>query len=193
MSIRSRFSRDEFRVLTNQKFLKVEKADRMLDDAVTAKNLIFWYISVGAAINLNRVAPSARSDEATSQQVVGFHLAGEEYGIQITKIQEIILPGEITRIPQVPHFIEGLINLRGSVIPIIDLRKPFNLPSSERTDQEPRDRGCQRRRENDWRRRGCGELRSSGSIAIRSNRLRRPFLRQATNISRGWRKSITAC
>ena len=90
---------------------------------------------MGAAINLNRVAPSARSDEAASQQVVGFHLAGEEYGIEITKIQEIILPGEITRIPQVPHFIEGLINLRGSVIPIIDLRKRFNLPSSERTDQ----------------------------------------------------------
>ncbi|MBX9655324.1 chemotaxis protein CheW [bacterium] len=90
---------------------------------------------MGAAITPHRVGTSARSEEAASQQVVGFHLAGEEYGIEITKIQEIILPGEITRIPQVPHFIEGLINLRGSVIPIIDLRKRFNLPSSERTDQ----------------------------------------------------------
>lgn len=90
---------------------------------------------MGAAITPHRVGTSARFEEAASQQVVGFHLAGEEYGIEITKIQEIILPGEITRIPQVPHYIEGLINLRGSVIPIIDLRKRFNLPSSERTDQ----------------------------------------------------------
>lgn len=50
------------------------------------------------------------------------------------KIQEIILMGEITRIPQVPDYIEGLINLRGSVIPIIDLRKRFNLKAGPYTD-----------------------------------------------------------
>lgn len=59
--------------------------------------------------------------------MVGFFLGDEQYGIEITKIQEIILLGEITQIPQVPDYIEGLINLRGSVIPIIDLRKRFGL------------------------------------------------------------------
>ncbi len=50
-------------------------------------------------------------------QLVGFRLDNEDYAIAITKIQEIILMKPITRIPQVPDFIEGLINLRGSVIP----------------------------------------------------------------------------
>ena len=73
--------------------------------------------------------------EAGSRQVVGFRLHQEEYGIEITKIQEIILMGEITRIPQVPDYIEGLINLRGSVIPIIDLRKRFKLQATPYTDE----------------------------------------------------------
>ncbi len=60
-------------------------------------------------------------------QLVGFRLDNEDYAIAITKIQEIILIKPITRIPQMPDFIEGLINLRGSVIPIINLRKRFGL------------------------------------------------------------------
>ena len=64
-------------------------------------------------------------------QLVGFRLDNEDYAIAITKIQEIILMKPITRIPQVPDFIEGLINLRGSVIPIVNLRKRFGLPSAK--------------------------------------------------------------
>jgi purine-binding chemotaxis protein CheW len=60
-------------------------------------------------------------------QFVGFRLDNEDYAIAITKIQEIILMKPITRIPEVPAFIEGLINLRGSVIPIVNLRKRFGL------------------------------------------------------------------
>jgi purine-binding chemotaxis protein CheW len=70
---------------------------------------------------------SARGDRTTSQ-FVGFRLDAEEYAIAITKIQEIIVMKPITRIPQVPGVIEGLINLRGSVIPIVNLRKLFALP-----------------------------------------------------------------
>ena len=68
-------------------------------------------------------------------QFVGFRLDGEDYAIAITKIQEIILMKPITRIPQVPGFIEGLINLRGSVIPIINLRERFGLPRREQDDE----------------------------------------------------------
>jgi purine-binding chemotaxis protein CheW len=67
-----------------------------------------------------------RGDQAVTQ-FVGFRLDNENYAIAITKIQEIILMKPITRIPQVPDFIEGLINLRGSVIPIVNLRKRFGL------------------------------------------------------------------
>ena len=68
-------------------------------------------------------------------QLVGFRLDNEDYAIAITKIQEIILMKPITRVPQVPEFIEGLINLRGSVIPIINLRKRFSLPPRDVDDE----------------------------------------------------------
>jgi purine-binding chemotaxis protein CheW len=83
-----------------------------------------------------------QSDEGGSRrgdnpiiQLVGFRLDNEDYAIAITKIQEIILMKPITRIPQVPDFIEGLINLRGSVIPIINLRKRFGLAIREVDDE----------------------------------------------------------
>ncbi len=68
-------------------------------------------------------------------QLVSFRLAQEEYGIEITKVQEIILMGEITRVPQTPDYIKGLINLRSTVIPIVDLRLRFGLPKEEPTDE----------------------------------------------------------
>jgi purine-binding chemotaxis protein CheW len=60
-------------------------------------------------------------------QLVSFRLGEEEYGIEITKIQEIILMGEITRVPQTPAYVKGLINLRSNVIPILDLRLRFAM------------------------------------------------------------------
>ncbi len=67
------------------------------------------------------------------QQLVSFRLGVEEYGVSIMKVQEIIRMQEITRVPQMPDFIEGIINLRGNVIPIIDLRKRFGLAFGEKT------------------------------------------------------------
>ena len=64
-------------------------------------------------------------------QLVGFQLDDEEYGIDILKVQEINRITEITKSPQSPDFVEGVINLRGNVIPIIDLRKRFNMPHKE--------------------------------------------------------------
>lgn len=76
------------------------------------------------------------SGEATgSMQLVSFRLAQEEYGIEITRVREIILMGEITRIPQTPPYVKGLINLRSTVIPIVDLRLRFGLEEDELTDE----------------------------------------------------------
>ena len=69
------------------------------------------------------------------RQLVSFHLAEEEYGIEISKVREIILFGEITKIPQTPSFVKGLINLRSTVIPIIDLRLRFGLDETEPTEE----------------------------------------------------------
>ena len=56
-----------------------------------------------------------------------FSLAGEEYGIGILKIREIIGMMPITSVPESPHFVKGVINLRGKVIPVIDLRLRFGM------------------------------------------------------------------
>ncbi|MBD3256813.1 chemotaxis protein CheW [candidate division GN15 bacterium] len=72
---------------------------------------------------------------ADSMQLVSFNLGEETYGIEITKIREIILMGQITQIPETPHYIKGLINLRSTVIPVIDLRARFGLANGEQTDE----------------------------------------------------------
>jgi len=68
-------------------------------------------------------------------QLVTFTLGTEEYGVDIMRVQEIIRMQDITRVPQMPAFIEGVLNLRGNVIPVVDLRKRFALPTAEQTAQ----------------------------------------------------------
>jgi purine-binding chemotaxis protein CheW len=64
-----------------------------------------------------------------------FSLAGEEYGIGILKIREIIGMMPITSVPETPHFVKGVINLRGKVIPVIDLRLRFGMSESAYTER----------------------------------------------------------
>lgn len=64
-------------------------------------------------------------------QLVSFNIGSEEFGVDILKVQEINRMVEITRVPQAPNYVEGVINLRGKVIPIVDLRKRFNLEVKE--------------------------------------------------------------
>jgi purine-binding chemotaxis protein CheW len=90
---------------------------------------------VSTATLETRLEGQQNSDGAGSLQLVSFQLAQEEYGIEITKVQEIILMGEITRVPQTPKYIKGLINLRSTVIPIVDLRERFGLDQQEIGDE----------------------------------------------------------
>jgi purine-binding chemotaxis protein CheW len=69
----------------------------------------------------------------TRIQVVSFHLGNEEYGVDISQVQEIIRMVEITHVPRAPQFMEGVINLRGQLIPIVDLRARFAMPRIEHT------------------------------------------------------------
>jgi|YNPNPStandDraft_1061719.scaffolds.fasta_scaffold188517_1 purine-binding chemotaxis protein CheW len=64
-----------------------------------------------------------------------FSLAGEEYGLEILKVREIIGIMDITAVPQVPPEVKGVINLRGKVIPVIDLRLKFGMEAAQYTDQ----------------------------------------------------------
>ncbi|AGC50602.1 chemotaxis protein CheW [Lawsonia intracellularis] len=75
------------------------------------------------------------SDDSSLIQLVTFKIAGEEFGVDILKVQEIIRMMPITKVPNAPLFVEGVINLRGKVIPVIDMRKRFGMPSSAHDSQ----------------------------------------------------------
>ncbi len=64
-----------------------------------------------------------------------FQLGGEVYGLEILKVQEIIGIMTVTRVPRTPEFVRGVINLRGQVIPVIDLRLKFGMESKEDTEK----------------------------------------------------------
>lgn len=63
----------------------------------------------------------------STRQMVGFVIGDEMFGVDILSVQEIIRDATITTIPDAPDFLEGVINLRGSIIPVIDLRKRLKL------------------------------------------------------------------
>ncbi len=70
----------------------------------------------------------------TEMQLVIFKLGREEYGVSILQVQEIKRITDITRVPHTPEYIKGVINLRGSVLPVIDLKKRLNLPPAVSTE-----------------------------------------------------------
>jgi purine-binding chemotaxis protein CheW len=76
---------------------------------------------------------STRHDELI--QLVSFMLADEEYGVEVIKVREIIRMPSITKMPNTPHYVEGVINLRGKVIPIISMRRRFGLMDTENSNR----------------------------------------------------------
>jgi len=67
----------------------------------------------------------------SEEQLVIFQLNEQQYALPIQETQEIIRMSNITRVPNTKHYVEGIINLRGSIVPVINLNKRLNLPVSE--------------------------------------------------------------
>jgi purine-binding chemotaxis protein CheW len=84
------------------------------------------------------VAPRAPmpflSDDRAGKYLI-FHLGHEEFGTGVQQVREIMGLQDITAIPQTPQYVKGVINLRGKVIPVVDLRLKFGLPSEEYTQR----------------------------------------------------------
>ncbi len=78
-----------------------------------------------------------KEKEAVTQmeQLVVFRLANEYYGIDISKVNEIIRTQEITPVPRTQKYVQGIINLRGTVIPVVDLRRVFFLPKGGQSEE----------------------------------------------------------
>lgn len=79
--------------------------------------------------------PTATQTNAAAGKYLTFLLGRESYGISVLKVREIIRLTAITAVPQMPGYIKGVINLRGKIIPVVDLRTKFNLPEAETTER----------------------------------------------------------
>ena len=77
---------------------------------------------------------AAKTDERAGKYLV-FHLGREEFGIRVLKVREIMGVQDITAVPQTPAHVKGVLNLRGKVIPVVDLRLKFGLPEAEYTQR----------------------------------------------------------
>jgi purine-binding chemotaxis protein CheW len=90
------------------------------------------------AANITQKRSLAENERGKGQRAgkfLTFFLASEEYGLEILKVHEIIGMMPITRVPTTPDFIRGVINLRGKVIPVVDLRLKFGMESKEQTEE----------------------------------------------------------
>lgn len=94
---------------------------------------------IKATTQLQEEKAAAERQEAIADsnvvQMVSFMLEDIEYGIDILQVHEIIRIPEVTRLPNTPSYIKGVINLRGSVVPVVDMRERFGLPQGTQTDQ----------------------------------------------------------
>lgn len=71
----------------------------------------------------------------TTNQYLTFVMGGENYAIPVTSIREVLIVPKVTRIPRMPEFMRGVINLRGSVVPILDLKLKFGIGETEMTNE----------------------------------------------------------
>jgi purine-binding chemotaxis protein CheW len=92
-------------------------------------------VTLEKGTNMNAMAAADDTRAATAGellQLVSFKIGGEEFGVDILQVQEINRMLDVTRVPNAPEFIDGVINLRGKVIPIINLRRRFGMERKER-------------------------------------------------------------
>ncbi len=86
-------------------------------------------------VDRNAVA-AAREQEDLLHHLVTFKLGREEYGVEINSVQEIIRAADITKVPGAPTHVRGVINLRGKIIPVVDLRKRFGMAELEDSEEQ---------------------------------------------------------
>lgn len=85
-------------------------------------------------LSMNEPAAAAQADPRAGKYLT-FQLASEEFGIRVLKVREIMGLQEITAVPQTPAHVKGVINLRGKVVPVIDLRLKFGVATAEYTQR----------------------------------------------------------
>ncbi len=117
---------------------------KRLVSIISARNLFSHSAIKDALRSMKEIKPESDSEHSEfdddmdeDEQVVVFRLDKEEFGVPIRSVQEIVrVPEELTRVPHTPRFVDGVINLRGSVLPVIDLRVRLGMNRVERSDRQ---------------------------------------------------------
>src|SRR5438477_11977871 len=89
---------------------------------------------MGSTVLEREPAAALKNDDRGGKYLV-FELGREEFGIRVLKVREIMGIQDITAVPQTPAYVKGVINLRGKVVPVVDLRLKFTLPEIEYTQR----------------------------------------------------------
>jgi purine-binding chemotaxis protein CheW len=108
--------------------------EQVLPSSGLAEDILSRFISE-AQQEADQVHTTEKTGLQVTHHLVTFHLAAEEYGVEIGRVQEIIRATDITPVPGAQVHVRGVINLRGKIIPVIDLRRRFNLPEGAESDQ----------------------------------------------------------
>jgi purine-binding chemotaxis protein CheW len=113
-----------------------ENGECILPESRIAEDVLTQFIDdAQKKVDRNREAMAPR-ETGTVYHLVAFQLERETYGVEIDRIQEIIRAAEITTVPGAPAHVRGVINLRGKIIPVVDLRIRFNMPESVASDEQ---------------------------------------------------------
>jgi purine-binding chemotaxis protein CheW len=119
-----------------KRLVSIVAADRVVRNAAL-DGMLKGDQTGGASEKAEELAMGADSGTDDEEQFVIFRLLNEEYGVSIESVQEIVrVPDELTHVPKTASFIEGIVNLRGTVLPVIDQRRRFGLPECERSDRQ---------------------------------------------------------
>ncbi|MCG7601112.1 chemotaxis protein CheW [Halomonas sp. McH1-25] len=120
------------RLQEGKRLVSVVSAERLLNHQAVQKALTTTTKEPGMDEEL---LDQAENDD--EEQLVVFRLGNEEYGVPIDSVQEIVrVPENLTHVPKAPPFVEGVMNLRGVVLPVIDQRRRFGLPRIEANDRQ---------------------------------------------------------
>lgn len=117
--------------------IRLEESETLIS-VLTAANLLDHHHIEAALEDAQEEGPVEQALEQGEEiQLVVFSLGDEAYGVPVGSVREITrVPDVINRVPRTPDFIEGLVNLRGSVLPVVDMRGRFNLDKVERADRQ---------------------------------------------------------
>src|ERR1043165_1328959 len=88
-----------------------------------------------STIQVSSTRSGTRTEAANQEKFLTFCLGQEEYGLPILVVREIIGMIDVTPLPQTPDYVKGVVNLRGKIIPVIELRSKFGLPPVEVTQE----------------------------------------------------------